>query len=79
MCHRRFTQSPLRNSGLRSGEWNTGPTADTVRRQEQQVLNVWTQERVMQLAAAGTMALVLALLFSAGGPPADPRCTLPWC
>ncbi len=44
-----------------------------------QVLNAWTQERLMQLAAGGTMVLVLVLLFAAGGPPSDARCTLPWC
>lgn len=62
-----------------SGGWNAGPSADQMRRQERQLLDAWTQERLMQLAAGGTMALVLVLLFAAGGPPADPRCTLPWC
>ncbi|KAL4423471.1 hypothetical protein ABPG77_005423 [Micractinium sp. CCAP 211/92] len=70
---------PPRFSGTRSGEWNSGPSADQMRRQEQQVLNAWTQERLMQLAAGGTMVLVLVLLFAAGGPPSDARCTLPWC
>lgn len=43
------------------------------------MLNAWTSERLMPLAAGGTMALVLVLLFAAGGPPSDARCTLPWC
>lgn len=43
------------------------------------MLDFWTSERGMQLAAGGTMVLVLLLLLSAGGPPADARCTLPWC
>lgn len=68
----RFSQSAR-------GGWNDGPVGDKVRRQEQQVLNAWTSERGMQLAAGGTMALVLLLLFAAGGPPSDARCTLPWC
>ena len=66
-------------SSRTSGGWNTGPAADQVRRGELLLLNAFTQERLMQLAAGGTMALVLLLLFSAGGPPSDPRCTLPWC
>lgn len=70
---------PPKFSSMRSGEWNSGPSADQMRRQEQQVLNAWTQERLMQLAAGGTMVLVLVLLFAAGGPPSDARCTLPWC
>lgn len=73
----RFTSS--RSSSTAGTGWNSGPVGDQLRRQERQVLEAWTQERLMQLAAAGTMALVLVLLFSAGGPPADPRCTLPWC
>lgn len=62
-----------------SNGWNVGPAPDQMRQQERQVLDAWTQERLLQLAAGVTMALVLLLLFAAGGPPSDPRCTLPWC
>lgn len=69
---RRFSQQ-------QRGGWNDGATADKVRRTEARVLNAWTSERGMQAAAAGTVLLVVALLVAAGGPPADARCTLPWC
>ncbi|PSC73709.1 metaxin-1 isoform X2 [Micractinium conductrix] len=72
------TQAPPRFTN-RSGEWNSGPTGDQLRRQERAVLDAWTQALQLQLAAGGTIVVVLLLLFAAGGPPSDARCTLPWC
>ena len=69
---RRFSQQ-------QRGGWNDAPAGDKLRRQEARLLDAWTSERGMQLAAAGTVLLVVAMLAAAGGPPADPRCTLPWC
>ena len=43
------------------------------------MLNAWVPDQVLGLAAVGVMALLIAVLLAAGGPPADPRCTLPWC
>lgn len=73
------SQAPRRVGGSAGGGWNDGQAASQMRRQESQLLNAWTNGVGMQLAAAGTMVLVIALLVSAGGPPADARCTLPWC
>ncbi|KAI3431635.1 hypothetical protein D9Q98_004682 [Chlorella vulgaris] len=76
---RTATAEAPRFSATRSGDWNAGPSADSIRKQEMQMLNAVTNANMMQIAAGGAMALVLVLLLAAGGPPADPRCTLPWC
>jgi hypothetical protein len=49
-----------------------------IRRQESTLLNVWTQQGFFLLCGC-TVLLLLVLFVSAGAPPKDPRCMLPWC
>jgi hypothetical protein len=62
----------------RRGAWNSGPQGDEIRRAESGLLDVWTSGPFF--AVAGAVAVLLLVALVAGNPPpADSRCTLPWC
>ena len=60
----------------RSGRWNDGEAGDQIRRAEAGLLNTWAGKPVLP---ALLLLGLLALALSAGPPPVDARCTLPWC
>ena len=52
---------------------------ERLRAQESTLLNVWTQQGFFLLGGCVALLLMLVFVVGAGGPPSDPRCTLPWC
>ena len=66
-------------SFTRRPEWNSGRQREDIRRQERIGLDIWTNESFYLVGIVAVVVLFAAVLLSAGGPPADPRCTLPWC
>jgi hypothetical protein len=52
---------------------------DAIKREESFMLNAWTSDKFQGAGVAVAVLVLLALLLAAGPPPADTRCTLPWC
>lgn len=71
------TKPPSFNTNTQ--QWNSGPTADDIRRQESTLLDAWTTETFSQISIIGIVLLFVAVVIAAGPPPTDARCTLPWC
>ena len=58
---------------------SANPRLDAIRKQERLLLDVWSAPWFPALGAGLAVALLLVFVFGVGPPPADPRCTLPWC
>jgi hypothetical protein len=54
-------------------------TRDAIKREEAFLLNAWSSDKFQGLGVAVAVLVLLAILLAAGPPPADSRCTLPWC
>lgn len=54
-------------------------TRDAIKREESFLLNAWTSDKFQGAGVALAVLVLLVLLLAAGPPPADSRCTLPWC
>jgi hypothetical protein len=54
-------------------------TRDAIKREEAFLLNAWSSDKFQGLGVATAVLVLLAILLAAGPPPADSRCTLPWC
>lgn len=54
-------------------------TRDAIKREESLLLNAWTSDKFQGTGVAIAVLVLLTLLLAAGPPPADGRCTLPWC
>ncbi|GBF95694.1 hypothetical protein Rsub_08676 [Raphidocelis subcapitata] len=52
---------------------------DAIRRQESVLLNLWTQPAFQGGMAFVAVVVLIAFAATAGPPPMDDRCTLPWC
>jgi len=54
-------------------------TRDAIKREESFLLNAWSSDKFQGAGVALAVLVLLVLLLAAGPPPADSRCTLPWC
>jgi hypothetical protein len=54
-------------------------TRDAIKREEAFLLNAWSSDKFQGLGVAVAVLVLLVTLLAAGPPPADSRCTLPWC
>uniref|UniRef100_A0A383WL55 Uncharacterized protein n=1 Tax=Tetradesmus obliquus TaxID=3088 RepID=A0A383WL55_TETOB len=54
-------------------------TRDAIKREEAWLLNAWSSAPFQGVGLAAAVLVLLAILLAAGPPPADSRCTLPWC
>lgn len=54
-------------------------TRDAIKREEAFLLNAWSSDKFQGAGVALAVLVLLVLLLAAGPPPADSRCTLPWC
>ena len=54
-------------------------TRDAIKREEAFLLNAWSSDKFQGAGVALALLVLLVLLLAAGPPPADSRCTLPWC
>ncbi|KAF8059144.1 hypothetical protein HT031_005316 [Scenedesmus sp. PABB004] len=54
-------------------------TRDAIKREESVLLNAWSSGAFQGAGAALAVLVLLGVLLAAGPPPADSRCTLPWC
>lgn len=54
-------------------------TRDAIKREESLLLNAWSSVSFQGVGAGVAVLVLLAVLLAAGPPPADSRCTLPWC
>ncbi|KIZ01288.1 hypothetical protein MNEG_6673 [Monoraphidium neglectum] len=51
----------------------------TIRREESLLLNLWTNAAFQGGMAFVAVVVFAAFIWTAGPPPIDDRCTLPWC
>lgn len=72
-----------RTSGRRSSRIPVDPAAkitrDAIKREEAFMLNAWSSNMFQGAGVAVAIIVLLAVVVTAGPPPADSRCTLPWC
>lgn len=54
-------------------------TRDAIKREEAFMLNAWSSNMFQGAGVAVAIIVLLAVVVTAGPPPADSRCTLPWC
>lgn len=54
-------------------------TRNAIKREESLLLNAWSSGAFQGAGVAAAVLVLLVVLLGAGPPPADSRCTLPWC
>ena len=74
-----YVDTPTPDRPLTSQPKRQSKMEKDIRANEQLLLNVWVQENFFIFGGITTFVVLLCILFAAGPPPSDPRCTLPWC